>query len=286
MFVNITIGLALTILMCCFSVVKAAETTLNMGILPRFRVAETVEYFKPLADYLSLKLGREVKLVPAKDFPSFWESIADLEFDLVQLNQYQYVKSAKEVGYRVIAKNEEDGESSLAGAIIVHKDSQQKTLADLKGKKILFGGDTHAMMAYIVPTYLFKQAGMLPGRDYEEDFAKNPSVAVVAVGQHFAVAAGAGESVLRVPSVTKHTDPKQLRILARSEPIAHIAWAVKPTLDSALEALIRTTLLELHNSDEGRAVLNAAKLTAIRSAQDSDYHLSRKIIKEVLAEEY
>ena len=283
---NVAFGLALTILLSCFSVVKAAETPLNMGILPRFRVAETVEYFKPLADYLSVKLGREVKLLPAKDFPSFWQSIANSEFDLVQLNQYQYVKSAKEVGYRVIAKNEEDGESSFAGAVIVRKDSQLRSLADLKGKKILFGGDTHAMMAYIVPTYLFKQAGMLPGRDYEEDFAKNPSVAVIAVGQSFAVAAGAGESLLRAPSVTKHTDPNELQVLARSEPIAHIPWAVRPTIDAALETLIRASLLELHNSEEGRTILRAARLTAIRSAADADYHLSRKIIKEVLAEEY
>lgn len=283
---NITIGLVLCILMGSFSVVKAAEAPLKMGILPRFRVAETVEYFKPLAEYLSLKLGREVKLLPAKDFPSFWDSISNSEFDLVQLNQYQYVRSAKEIGYRVIAKNEEDGESSLAGAVVVRKDSPLQTLADLKGKKILFGGDTHAMMAYIVPSYLFKQAGMLPGRDYEEDFAKNPSVAVIAVGQSFAVAAGAGESVLRGPSVTKHTDPNQLRVLARSEPIAHIPWAVKPALDPALEARIRASLIELHNSEEGRTILKAAKLTAIRSADDADYHLSRKIIKEVLAEEY
>lgn len=283
---NITIGLVFSILMGSFSFVKAAEAPLNMGILPRFRVAETVEYFKPLAEYLSLKLGREVKLLPAKDFPSFWDSISNLEFDLVQLNQYQYVRSAKEIGYRVIAKNEEDGESSLAGAVVVRKDSPLRTLADLKGKKILFGGDTHAMMAYIVPSYLFKQAGLLPGRDYEEDFAKNPSVAVIAVGQSFAVAAGAGESVLRGPSVTKHTDPNKLRVLARSEPIAQIPWAVKPALDPALETRIRASLIELHNSEEGRTILKAARLTAIRSADDADYHLSRKIIKEVLAEEY
>lgn len=263
-----------------------AGEPLRFGVLPRFRVVETVEYFQPLADYLSGKLGREVQLIPGKDYPSFWQSIANREYDLVLMNQYQYVKANKEVGYRVIAKNEEGGATSMFGAIIVRKDSGIQSLRDLAGKKILFGGDSHAMIAYIAPTYLLKQAGLAAGKDYESEFAKNPSVAVVAVAQRFANAAGAGDLALRAESVSKHTDPNELHALVRSEPIAQLPWAVKRDLDKAVVTSVRNLLLELHATEEGRAVLKSAKLTAIRAAEDTDYALSRKIIKDVLEEEY
>lgn len=275
------------VLLSTFSIpMVVADEPLKLGILPRFRVVETVEYFQPLANYLSTKLGREVQLLPGKDFPSFWQSIASSEFDLVLMNQYQYVKAYKEVGYRVIAKNEEGGATSMVGAVIVRKDSGLQSLSELAGKKILFGGDSHAMIAYIAPKYMLKQAGLIEGKDYEGEFAKNPSVAVVAVGQRFANAAGAGDFALRAESVSKHTDPNELHALARSEPIAQLPWAVKRDMDKPMVTRIRDILLELHASDEGRTVLKSAKLTAIRSADDTDYTLSRKIIKEVLGEDY
>lgn len=279
-------GIFIALLITFSTPVVIADEPFKLGILPRFRVVETVEYFKPLANHLSVKLGREVQLLPGKDFPSFWQSVANSEFDLAQMNQYQYVKAYKEVGYRVIAKNEEGGATSMEGAVIVRKDSGLHSLRDLMGKKILFGGDAQAMIAYIAPTYLLKQAGLMAGKDYEGEFAKNPSVAVIAVGQRFAYAAGAGEVILRAESVSKHTDPNELHALARSEPIAHLPWAVKRGLDQAMVTRVRDFLLELHTSDEGRAVLKSAKLTAIRAADDTDYTLSRKIIKEVLGEDY
>jgi len=147
---------------------------ITMGVFPRRPVSVTHKLFKPLAEKLSKELGEPVKLVVLKDFKSFWKGVQGKQYDLVHFNQYHYIKSHKELGYEVIAVNEEFGSKKIAGALSVHKDSGIKSLADLKGKTILFGGGKKAMGSYIAPTSVLKKAGLEAGKDYTVKFSKNP----------------------------------------------------------------------------------------------------------------
>ena len=116
--------------------------------------------FKPLAEHLSKVLGEEVKIVAPKDFKEFWKGVQSNQYDIVHFNQYHYIKSHKELGYNVIAANEEFGSSTIAGAIAVRSDSGINSVADLKGKTILFGGGKMAMTSYIATTAMLKKAGL------------------------------------------------------------------------------------------------------------------------------
>ena len=100
-----------------------------MGVFPRRNAAETTRVFTPMVQYLSQQLGREVKLVTAKDFESFWLGVTEQRYDIVHYNQYHYIRSAQT--YQVVAHIEELGKSTIAGVIYVRKDSVIKDLAGL-----------------------------------------------------------------------------------------------------------------------------------------------------------
>jgi phosphonate transport system substrate-binding protein len=264
--------------------ILAADDPLLMGVFPRRNVKLTHKMFTPLADHLSQQLGREVKLKTSKDFKTFWSDLQKREFDLVHFNQYHYVVANQKLGYEAIVKNVEFGEDTLAGSIMVRSDSGMKSLQDLRGKKILFGGGPRAMISYIVPTYMLRMAGLKEG-DYIEAFSKNPPNAAIAVYHKQADAAGIGAVVSRLKVVTQATDIEKMEYLIRSKPLTHLPWAVKGDMLPELKQKIQKIMSGLKETVHGQTVLDSMEMSDMLITNDSDYNEHRKIIKEVYPKE-
>ena len=276
-----TFGILLTLLGTAEAI---ADVTL--GVFPRRPVAVTHKAFKPLAEYLSQKLGEPVHLVIPKDFKAFWKGVEKKQFDVVHYNQYHYIKSHKDLGYRVIVSNEEFGNKQIAGALSVRKDSGIKSVNDLKGKTILFGGGKKAMGSYIAPTAILKTAGLTAGKDYKVKFAKNPPSAVIGVYNNAAEASGSGNVILKIKAVTKKIDANNMSILAESEAFTHLPWAVKDNMPDDKAKKLQNILVELKNSEAGKAILKAAKVTGFYAVTDADFTKVREITKFAIGEEY
>ena len=137
------------------------------------------------------------------------------------------------------------------------------------------------MQSYIVARYLMQQGGLKQG-DYVERFSNNPPNAILAAYFKQADAAGAGDKVLALEPVQSSIDTSQMRILARSDQLPHLPWAVKHTMTTELRTTIQNLLSKLHESAQGRQILNQAQLTELRRATDNEYDRHREIIKAVL----
>lgn len=262
-----------------------ADNALVLGIFPRRNAAVTIKLFRPMAEYLSAELQRDVQIKTNKNFNIFWDELKAEKFDIVHFNQYHYVVARKEFGYEVILKNEEQNQATIAGSVLVRKDSGLKTIADLKGRKIVFGGGPKAMQSYIVATYLLRQGGLQAG-DYVEEFAKNPPNAIMSAYYHQADAAGSGDGVLMLPVVRQKIDINQMHFLVRGEQLPHLPWAIRKDLPWELRLQIQRLLIDLKNHDKGRAILKKARLTGLRLATDPEYNPHREIIHAVYGEQY
>ncbi len=262
--------------------VQQPPPPLIVGVFPRRNATLTSDLFSPLTEYLSRKLEHDVQLQTAKDFPAFWEGVQAGRYDLVHYNQYHYVVSADR--YRVIAHNEEFGQGAISGAVYVRRDSGIHSLQQLRGRDILFGGGPSAMMSYILPRYLLKQAGLAES-DYTTRFAPSPPNAVLGVFFRQADAGGAGDVVIDLPVVKKSVQVEEIAILARSEPIVHLPWAVKREMPEPLAQRIQQLLAGLKDDEEGRAILKTARLTGLAPSEDRDYDRCREIVRELMPED-
>lgn len=258
--------------------VLAAGDPLVLGVFPRFTASETTTRYTPIAEYLQERLGRKVVLVTSKDFPLFWHGIEEHRYDIVQYNQYHFIRSAKT--YRVIGHNKEFGKSTLAGAIYVRKDSGITDLKQLRGRTVLFGGGEDAMISYIAPVYMMLQAG-LKKDDFKSQFAVTPINSVIGVFYKQADAAGSGDSAFVQPAIRNAIKTEELTALAVSEPLPHLPWSVKRTMPAKLRNAVQSSLVDLENSEPGRNILKAAMLTGIGKAEDKDYDLCRKMVRAV-----
>jgi len=263
-------------------VIQAAEEPLSLGVFPRRNSAETARLFTPLADHIGRRLGRKVVLTTSKNFDSFWKAVAEQRYDIVHYNQYHYIRSART--YEVIAHIEEFGKSTMSGGLYVRKDSGIADLADLRGRTIMFGGGEDAMISYIANRYLLLQAGLRKS-DFKTLFAVNPPNAMVALGLRQADAAGAGDGVLDLPTVRNAVNPDEITALAVSTPLLQLPVAVKRDMPAKLRAQIRSLLVNLKSSEEGRRVLASAELTGMGKAEDKDYDPHRRMVTAVLGQD-
>ncbi len=256
------------------------KTTLIIGIFPRRDPETTIQLFAPLQKYLEQQTNTKFILETSPDFKTFLTNLKKRRYDLVHFNQYHYVKFHDKLNYDVLVQNEEFGEKSIRGAVFVRKDSTINSLQQLRGKSIVFGGGKDAMMSYIVPLYLLKQAG-LKQNDFKALFASSPPNSILATYTRQVIACGAGETVIRLPVITNKIDSNQLKALEVSEDMAHLPWAIKRALPNTLKQQIKDLLINLKSSESGREILKAAKLTAFNPATDEDYNQHREIIKFV-----
>jgi phosphonate transport system substrate-binding protein len=259
--------------------VQAADEPLVLGVFPRFNASDTTTRYTPVAEYLQERLGRKVVLVTSKDFQSFWRGVEEQRYDIVQYNQYHYIRSAKT--YQVIAHNKEFGKSTMAGALYVRKDSGITSLPQLRGRTVMFGGGEDAMISYIAPVYMMLQAG-LKKDEFKSQFAVTPINSVIGVYHKQADAAGTGDNVVGQPVIRNAINMDELMPLAVSEQLLHLPWSVKRAMPARLRETIQSTLVELENTEAGRNVLKSALLTGIGKAEDKDYEPHRKMVRAVM----
>lgn len=257
-----------------------ASPALTVGILPRRNVTTTHRLFQPLLKYLGQRLGRRVELLTARDFAQFWSAFRQQRFDLVHCNQYHYILGHRLFGYEAILRNQEFGESALAGALVVRRERGFQEIADLRNRTVLFGGGPRAMQSYIAPTWLLRQAGLQPG-EYQERIAVNPPNAAISTYLGRADAAGIGDVVIRLDAVKQVIDVTRLHYLARTEPMAHLPWAVHPRLDPETRDSIQSLLAGLHQDPAGQTLLDTARLSGLVATLDSDYDPHRQMVREV-----
>jgi phosphonate transport system substrate-binding protein len=124
------------------------------------------------------------------------------------------------------------------------------------------------------------RAGLKEG-DFKTEFAVNPPNALLALYHKQADAAGGGDILIDLPIVQNAINAQELRVLAVSEPLLFLPWAVKRSMPAKLRESIQAILTELNQSPPGKNALKAAKTTGIEKAEDKDYAAHRKMTDAV-----
>lgn len=249
---------------------------LSFGVFPRWNAQITVRDFKPLAQVLGHALGREIRIETDKDFDAFMRRVLAREFDLVHLNQLQYLRAHQTAGYQALAKMCEDGECTIRAAIIVRADSGISRPADLGGRTIAFG-DPGAVVSRVLVQAVLQQSGLRPG-EYRVIFARNPPNALLAVYNAMADAAGVSPSVLHHPEITKRADTRRLRVIAESQPIPHLPIAVRGDLPTTVKQHILQALIMLAAQPDGGEALRRLGIDRFAPAGDAEYQAIRRLL--------
>jgi phosphonate transport system substrate-binding protein len=258
--------------------VTAAHDPITFGVFPRWNAQITVRDFTPLATLLGNELGRPVRIETDKDFESFMRRVYAREFDIVHLNQLQYLRASKVANYRAIAKLCDNSKCTIKAIIITRRETKLTRVSDLKNKTIAFG-DPSAMVSYVLAKSLLLESALEPSQ-YKTIFTKNPPNALLAVYNGEADAAGVSLSVFQRPEIRQRVDIRQLRTLAESRPIPHLPIAVRGDMNAQLARHLQQILTGLTKTQDGREALRKIGIERFEAADDNQYAIVRTLMEE------
>lgn len=204
--------------------------------------------FDPLTAYLEKKLGRKIVAAHVDTF-DFVEMAERREFDVLQTNGYIYINVAAKTGAVLIAREAKKriGEDT-GGLIVVRSDSSIRTLADLKGKTMVFGPVLSPggyltqydvlLRARLDPEKVFSKYSFLPGAWQHEKVVYS-----VLFGEYDAGAVRFGDlETMEAEGKIRQSD---FRILAASEPVPNCTFFALSHVDRDTIAMVRKALLDL-----------------------------------------
>ncbi len=229
-------------------------------------VAETINGTQPLADYLAAQLGEfgiagaEVKIAPDMDTMIQWvnNGQVDIYFD----SPYPALVIRDVTGAQPILRRLKFGVPTYYSVFFVRNDSAIKSLDDLRGKVVAFE-EPFSTSGYMLPLAYLIQQGFEP----VEAASLDTDVPPEKVGYTFSTAdnttiqwvvsekapAGAIDNITyqRLPEATQ----KELRIIAKTDEVPRQLVLLQPNMDPALAAAIKTALLHMNETEEGKRAL-------------------------------
>ena len=280
-------GLLLILLLAgCQSPTDRPE--MKIGYMNCNSEAETLARFRPLTKYLSDKLEIDFQAIPVdtQDFP---ERFAAGEFDFTHSNSLVYVIMRENQQIELVATEERGNYGSrTAGAIIAKKGSGIETLADIKGKRMIFGPQL-APSGFLAQYDLLLREGIDPELDIayyaipSGSFKHEKVVYAVYFGDFDVAAAPALDIELMTRDGKISAD--DFVILGQSPIFPYCTFGARNDLDPELIKRFRQALVELTETDtvnyqgETLKVLASAWIDGFEALQDSDYDYIREMAK-------
>ena len=185
--------------------------------------------YRPLADYLAKRLGREVKLFTVDTWEGLAKSLANGETDLSLMGPWGYVLANHEAGAQVVSTILYEGKPEYFAITITNPKSGINTLEDLKGKTFAFG-DKGSTSGYLIPLHYLMTKGIDPEKYFSKViYTKHQAIEIsVTRGE---LDAGADYNRNRDAMIAEGLiKPAESKIIWTSAPLPNDAFAVSAAL--------------------------------------------------------
>lgn len=239
----------------------------TVGIVPQFEIRHLRKIWNPILNEIEKKTGYKLKLIGSPTIPDFGKELLKGQFDFAYMNPYQTIISHKAQGYKPLVR---DIGRKLQGIIVVRKDSNIKSIYDLKDKKVAF------------PSANALGASLLLRADIKEKY--NIDINPVYVKTHSSVYLNvivkqtqAGGGVKKTLDQQKTNIKNTLRILHYSPKVVPHSLSVHPRVPKKIQQRIKNAFLELGKSEAGKSLLSKIPMKIIGPATIKEYDPLKKM---------
>ena len=258
----------------CFSLnAVAQEESIIIGLLPEMNVFKQKQRFEPLAAYLSERMGITVKLSILSRYGNIIERIKEEKVDGAFLGSFTGALAISQLGVVPLARPVNmDGTSTYFGHIFTRKDSNIKTVADMKGKTLALV-ERATTAGYVFPLAWFKRQGIKNIDNYFSDhfFAGSHDATIDAVLNNEADVGAAKNTIYeRMQGLHPRID-KELIILANSPRVPSNGLCVREGLPEKYKKQLKNLLLNLHQDEKGTEVLEKLGAERFVATSKEDY---------------
>jgi len=199
--------------------------------------------FTEFMDYLSKKTGKKVKWYGAESYAAQVEAMRSGRLHVAGISTGPTVFGVNLAGYvpfAIMCKG--DGTFGYKLQLITLKTSGIMKVSDIKGRKIAHVTPT-SNSGNQAPRALFKDLGVVPGKDYEVTYSGKHDNSILGVANGDYDAAPIASSVLDRMVSKGIVDKSKLRIIYESQPFPTTSYGVAYNLKPSLQKAIREAFL-------------------------------------------
>jgi phosphonate transport system substrate-binding protein len=262
---------------------ETMEQDFLIGLVPEQNIFKQRKRYEPLADYLSKKIGVNIKLKVFTRYGNIIDHFVSEGLDAAFLGSLTYVLGHSKLGMEAIARPENiDGASSYHGLIFVRKDSGIETVKDMKGKSFAFV-DRATTAGYLLPLAYFKEHGVKDYKGFLKEFyfTGTHEGAIDDVLNEKVDIGAAKNTVFRKLANQDSRIKTELKILKKSPDVPESSLAVREDLDHAIKKKLKETLLNMHNDPDGINVLSNFGAKRFIETNDGDYATVYQYMREI-----
>lgn len=248
-----------------------------LAVHPLHNPQKLIQTYQPLADHLSKQFNATTfKVEPSKDYSSFEAKIRARVPQFLLPNPWQTLEAMK-FGYTVIAMagRAED----FKGIFIIRRDSLITQPSDLKGKAVSYPAAT-ALAACIMPQYFLHKQGINITTQIEnryvgsqESSIMNAYLGYVAVGVTWPIP-------WRAFQKDHPKEAAKLKVIWETPHLINNSFMVRNDVPVEIREQIRTQLLQLHTTPEGRGILAGMETDRFYPASNDDYEVVRRYVAQ------
>lgn len=246
------------------------DTTIEyvFGVHPLHNPQRLHEVFSPLMTYLSKNIENSLfKLEASRNYAAYDKKLYAGKFDFALPNPFQTVNAMKK-GYKVFGKMSDD--HNFRGIILVRKDSQIHSIADLKGKIVSYPAPT-ALAATMMPQYYIQTQGVDVMKEIDNRYVGSQESSIMNVFFKHSAAGATWPFPWISLSRERPELAEQLEVKWQTEPLPNNGLVVKPDIDKQVVEKISSLLFNLHTHDEGKLILSRMELSAFEKADSNTY---------------
>jgi ABC-type phosphate/phosphonate transport system substrate-binding protein len=239
---------------------NALVFAVNEGVTYRVPIEEVRGRYAAIATDLAKLLKQPVTIEPVGDYPSLRKGLAAKQYDLAMVHPaHLSIRAIKESGYKLVVVTK--GYQKYTASFLVKADSPLKSLSELKGLK-LGAPDEDSITAWMVRATL---------RDAKVDPA---GLAITYTRYQDAVPFFVDNSLTNAGAtasnaLVKAWQAKGGKVLAQSRPVPIKHIIASPTLSAEQVEAVRSYLLALDTTDDGRKKLEPTKYSGFERYDDA-----------------
>jgi len=270
--------LSLSFLMCLmlFLAVSApvrGEEEILIGLIPEENIFTQMERHRPLAAYLTKKIGTKVRFTILSRYGDVLDRFMSRKMDGAFFGVFTSALAMEQLDAEPIVHPVNlDGSSGVQSYIFVRKDSNIASVADMKGKRIAFV-DRATVTGYLYALSFLRERGVQDLQTYFKDisFTGSHGSTIYAVLDGRADIGTAKSKIFRLLVKKDPGIKEELLVIAQSREFPDTTLFLRKDLPAVKRSQIRDILLGMDKDAEGVEVLKKLESQMFVGARKSDF---------------
>ena len=242
---------------------------------------ETIKYYQEMLDYISSKIDVKIRLVQRKTYQEVNDLLEQNKVDAALVCSKAYVEGNSQFDLELLVVPVVKEKTVYYSYIIVSKDSKINSIQDLKGLTFAYT-DPLSNSGKLSPDYLLIMNGENPSTFFKLTFYTfSHDKSIQAVSEKLVDGAAVDSLVWDYMNAINPKFTSKTKIIQVSPPYGIPPIVVPKNIDPLLKTKLRNVLLEMHQDEEGKSILQRIFVDRFVEADDSIYDTIRMMTKVV-----